>query len=233
MKFLYAYHDKDNKRQEGLVCAASRDAAYACLKKQGVKPVRVEVAPGLMNHVLLIGKRGFAIVLLSLASVIAVIYAVSIRSEAYQEALEEPRQQLYGDPVVLREAERCKWANVFTSAFDRRLAAYAIPGRSFDAVLDGSTEVDLKPVEILPTDLSEHAKMKRIVNGMKREMGKYLAAGGTVDGYFRRLDIRQNAERGICERFRRELSHETNAAVWNEKNSKLRAMGLPMVERDE
>ena len=236
MKFHYAYHDKDNKRQDGVIDAASRDAAYALLRKQGIKPTHVDLAPGLLNRIQSIGKRGFAIGVLGAGClVLGIFYFQTLQTSQTSQTSAFPRQQIYGDPGVLRTAENQGWANVFVSPFDRHLAKYAIPGRRVapsDNLATLAANPDYKPVAVLDNDFEEYAKMKRIVNGMKDELREYKRAGGTVMSYFRRLDIRQNAECGIYDRVRRELSRETDKAVWDEKNGKLRAMGLPMVERN-
>ena len=82
---------------------------------------------------------------------------------------------------------------------------------------------------VLPTDLAEVAKMKRMVNGMKRELAAYLEAGGKVEDYIERLDIRQQAEKALYERTAAELKRTDDPDVWLQRNSALRAMGLPMV----
>ena len=47
--------------------------------------------------------------------------------------------------------------------------------------------------------------LKRIVAGMKREMGAYLAAGGTAEGYLEELEKRQKLEISYRERAEQRL----------------------------
>ena len=237
MKFIYQYRTPDNKQHRGVVRAASKDAAYATLKAQGIKPGRVEEAPGFFNKLFGKGKRWLAIAALAIVAAVAVAVAEKSRRTVENERTEqmfEERAQLYGDPVVIGECEACGWTNVFATAFDCILAQYAIPGRTVaksvvhDSVGGGD---DLTaPIEIAESDLREIAQMKRMVNGMKRELAEYLKDGGSVRGYLKRLDIRQRAERGIFETIQRELLRTKNPGEWKTKNAELRDRGLPMVE---
>ncbi len=73
----------------------------------------------------------------------------------------------------------------------------------------------------------EVRELRQIVNGMREEMRAYLANGnGTPRSYWRRLIERTQQEMQIRERTRRELEHEKDAAVWEEKNEALRRLGL-------
>ena len=242
MKFHYAYHTKDNKREDGVVCAASRDAAYAILRQRGIKPTHVDLMPGLFNRIQSLGKRGIAIVILVIVAAVLVVALGKGRSKVAEleaRSLCEDRGQIYGDPVALKEAQRSGWAVAFSDVGDRFLSAYAIPGAKVDdqaATPDVIALISAGVRHLVPVaddDPREVAQMKRIVNGMKFELAAYLAEGGTVEDYIRRLDIRQKAEAAIYERYVRELVREDDPRIWKEKNAKLRAMGLPMVERED
>lgn len=74
MKFIYQFHGSDNTVQSGVVCARSRDAAYGILRSRGIKPFKVDLAPGVLNRILGRGKRWLLIGFLSLA-LIAVLLA--------------------------------------------------------------------------------------------------------------------------------------------------------------
>ena len=52
MKFFYEYRTRDNERRSGEVNAADREAAFALLKSQGIRPSRLNEAPGLANKLL-------------------------------------------------------------------------------------------------------------------------------------------------------------------------------------
>lgn len=236
MKFNFEYRSSDNVLQRGTIAAPTRDAAYAALRARGIRPSRVTDAPGFFNKLLGKGKRWIAIVILMSVSA-SLLFALRIaKRDVAGAALFEDRAQLYGDPVVIGECENSFWTNVFTSAFDCRLAQYAVPGKmpvlkgEFKDIRLGPGEDPTSFVSLADNDLAEIAQMKRMVNGIKRELAEYLAAGGTVGLYMKRLDIRQRAERGIVESARQQIVREKDHSVWKVKNAELRAMGLPMVE---
>ena len=242
MKFVYEYRTSDNVPHRGTIAASNKEAAYDTLKAQGIKPGKVWEAPGLFNKIFGKGKRWIAIALLAiaLAGVTATLFSVKRDGEVavreFEDAsLYEDRGQIYGPKAVLVELEANEYASVFSNALERYLAPYTIPAKFV-----GSRKVDLpreltreeirKPVQIAESDLDEAKKLKRMVNGLKREFDEYLTDGGNVSGYLQRLDIRQKAEAGVYERTKASMLRERDINVWREKNAELRAKGLPMVD---
>ena len=240
MKFTYAYKSSDNVRHEGTVRARSRDEAYSALKSRGIKPIRVDEAPGFLNKLFGKGKRWIAIVLLSAVAASAVMWGIDQSAAANPDC--EDRAQLYGDPAVIKAASENGWQATFKDIGDAWLARHAIPGVICDceqrsgemsAIADALMRRRKTDVDILANDLSEVVKMKRMVNGLKRELDEYISDGGFVKTYMKRLDIRQKAEASILDRVRRELQRTDDQEVWKRKNAELRAMGLPMVAYEE
>ena len=237
MKFVYQYRTPDNKSHKGMIRAVSRDAAYAALKAQGIKPGRVEDAPGVFNKLFGRGKRWIAI--LVLGALCLVLGASLMRTRHEAQGTNGPdtldRAQLYGDPVVIAECVDAGWTNVFSSALDVYLAKFAVPGQavSSDLVPPVQQAGDLGMVSIADGDLAEIVQMKRMVNGIKQEMAEYLADGGSRAMYFRRLMIRQRAEQGFVNTAVRQIRASKDHAFWRRKNAELRAMGLPMVATEE
>lgn len=242
MKFVYQYRTSDNTIHAGQISAEDRESAFRALKQRGIRPSKLDDAPGILNKVLGKGKRWIAIFILALAVVISVITAelktkvvAQISRTVTESATCEQRGQIYGAPIVLREAFSTGWAETFTNITDRLFAAYAVPGRI--AVIPSGVDVALLVIpadcEIMPDDLAEVAKMKRIVNGMKHEARTYIAAGGTIQSYFKRMEKRQRQEIEILERTRNELNLIEDPQVWRERNNALRAMGLPMIDSEE
>lgn len=96
---------------------------------------------------------------------------------------------------------------------------------------------DLVPVSA--SDGAEIAKMKRMVNGMKRELTQYVKDGGTVEEYIGEVLQRQSIEEKIVINFKAEfekLERDANAknrdeiiSKWNAKNVLLRQLGLRSV----
>lgn len=241
MRFTYQYRTKENELRSGTVAASNRDAAFAVLKSQGIRPSRLEDAPGFFNKLFGRGKRWIAIFLLSMNAAWLLYVSVNSRNkvekfehEEADRAMYEARSQIYGDPAILNEAFDNEWRDVFDAEGDRFLAAYAIPGREVSwkgtpplASLMQSLSVN---TVVLPEDFSEVAKMKRMVNGIKREARTYLNDGGTIESYVRRLDARQKEEQRFFARVKTELSGSSDSALWLERNQALRKMGLPMIE---
>ena len=64
MKFLYTYRTPDNKQHRGEIAAATKEAAYAALRAQGIKAGHVDEAPGVFNKLFGKGKRWMAIAVL-------------------------------------------------------------------------------------------------------------------------------------------------------------------------
>lgn len=230
MRFLYQYRTSENELRHGVVKASDRDSAFAALKAQGIRPSKVEEAPGLFNKILGKGKRWLAIAVLVPLAAIGWWLAVSEREPDWEE-----RSQIYGDPVLIKELSADNWAAVFENEGDRFLAAYAVPGREVAELLPpkDAALVMKSAVSVGEGDGEVVRKIKRIVNGMKREMREYVRDGGTPEGYFRRLAIRQKAEAQVLSSAERALRNERDPAKWSERNRQLQAMGLPMLEPDE
>lgn len=242
MKFVYEYRTSDNVPHRGTIAASSKEAAYDTLKAQGIKPGKVWEAPGVFNKLFGKGKRWIAIVVLlvALAGVTATLISVKRNTDVVVRELEdaslyEDRGQIYGPKAVLMDLEANEYAAVFSNALERFLAPYAIPAkvigsRRISLPQDLTREQIAKPVSVEESDHDEVKKLKRMVNGVKREFAEYLGDGGNTAGYLKRLEIRQKAEADIYERTKAALLREQDASVWREKNANLRAKGLPMVD---
>ena len=247
MRFVYEYRTSDNVRHKGEVCAANREAAYDLLRKQGVRPGSLADAPGVFNKLFGKGKRWLAIGVLSLGVIAFAVYAMVLR-RASLVPQESSRSQIYGDPTVLQLCEAQGWTNVFPCAADCFLAAYAIPGRVVSGVNAPATselvEASRSPVSIEPVDEPEVSQMKRMVNGMKRELSEYLAAGGDVGGYVAQLRERQETEavlfKSVSDRFdamrtlwREKARRAELIETWKSQNAYLRDMGLRSIPLPE
>ena len=252
MKFSYQYRTKANELKFGTVCAADKDAAYALLRSQGVKPSRLEEAPGFWNKLLGKGKRWLAIAVLGVAVVVAALVIHSntrtIRSiEQSQEAFDSPlRRQIIGDAAVIEKGIRTGWSDVFPLEGDRFLASFAIPG--VPAAVRSTTEEKLREAldapstkHQAPSTSLEARQIVAIVTGMKRELRNYLAAGGTLVSYGRRLTARQDSEIAYYNRAKTELESAAKSrigeqkilALWEEKNEELRNLGIRLLPMPE
>ncbi len=250
MKFVYQYRTSANEVKRGEIAAVDREAAFQTLKSQGIKPAKLEESPGLFNKLFGKGKRWIAIVALAGAFVAAVCVILMMNDEMTY-AFEE-RAQLFGDPFVLKKIAADGWRSTFPDEGDAWFARHAIPGvecgcskETVAALREGKADQILndKPVAIHRGDVDELAKMKRMVNCMKREYAAYIAAGGSEAQYRIECETRLSVEKQIYERVKSELkalenritqeNREETEKSWDEKNALLRSMGLMTVPMPE
>ena len=246
MKFLYEYRTPDNEKHKGEIKAADREAAYALLKKEGIKPCRFSEAPGLFNKVFGKGKRWIAIAVLAVVAAVAIAYAGAARREAKGSVRvdAETRRQVWGDQAVIEKGIRTGWAEVFAENGDRFLASFAIPGVPAGVRTAREDEVrrclDTELVA-LDSDSMEIRQIKGMLEGVKREARAFLRAGGTVQQYAKRLVDRQEQEISIREKVENELrafassgaTPEEVEALWERRNDELRKMGIRLVSMPE
>ena len=188
MRFLYEYRTPDNEKHQGEIRAADKEAAYAALKKQGIKPCRFTEAPGVFNKLFGKGKRWIAIGLLSGAC--GVLLAVLLRSQssataALDDTLDSTmRRQVIGDSGIIEKGIRTGWADVFELEGERFLASFAVPAAQ--PAVRSTTEDELRkslcaPRSALRTAHSlEERQIRAMVEGMKEEARRFLANGGTI-----------------------------------------------------
>ena len=255
MKFIYSYNTHQNERREGLVIFAhNRDAAFAELNKRGIRPSKLYPAPGLWNKILSIGWRGFAIV--ALAAVLGISVTIALRQHKELERTDEVREivsgaitskvrrQLIGDQGVIEKGMRTGWSDVFEHEGERFLASFAIPGVAATVRTTNVAALEEalgRKVEVTETDGMEARQIKAMVDGMKDELRRFVAAGGTIEQYGRRLVARQDDEIAIFNRTSNEieqavksnLSKEEIADLVDRRNEDLRRMGIKLIQMPE
>lgn len=266
MTYQYAYRDSSNVRHDGTVVASSKDDAFKKLKAQGVKPFFVAPVPGLLNGILGLGKRGLAIIVLCGVCIALCVVMLHTRrlmqstpqtlsapdSELASAINSQTRRQPIGDVAVIDRGIRTGWADVFELEGDRFLAGFAVPGTP--VAVRSTTEEEIRKALAAPStknqmqgtesDSLEARQIRAMVEGMKAELRKYFADGGTIAEYGRELVRRQDAE--IAQRQRAQTSIEEDirsgkseaeiAASLETLNRQLRRMGikpLTMPEKDE
>lgn len=252
MKFLYEYQDKANKRHFGSLTALTRGDAYAALKAQGIKPIRCDAAPGVFNLLLGRGKRWFAIVLLALAAGVATIgyYSTSSTVLALSSQLSHldsrTRRQPIGDAAVIEKGIRTGWSDVFELEGERFLASFAIPGVPAGQRSTTEDEINkaLAHVPVLSSSDAQAIEARQVVamvEGMKDELRRFLAAKGTVAEYGQRLIARQEEELGYYNRAKQEIEVAIRSgmqerdilALWEKRNAALRKMGVKLISLPE
>ena len=228
----------------GVVSASDRDAAFALLKSQGVKPYAVAEASGFFNKLLGKGKRWIAIAVLG-ALCVSLVFALRSSRLALRSPDAAPRHQIYGDPALMEEWEENVYLTALTDPGERILAVYAQPGgyvgwqgvaSNVVFTADDVAAVEAtrnSPVTFSDDDRRELRELKAIVAGMKDELREYLSDGvGSVRTYLTRLEERRHAEIAAYKKVAQELDDEQDEAVREAKNEALRAMGLRTVPRE-
>ena len=249
MKYTYAYKTSDGTRHEATMVAKSRDEVFAELRKQGIKAIKVVAADGSKANGEIHGVRKrvvVALVAFVALGVGVVAYFTGTRSggdlgdsATTAFAAGQDRRQVIGDAAIIEKGIRNGWSDVFELEGDRFLASFAIPGvkagqrntseKEFAAALENKCE-------ILPNDSIEVKQIKAMVEGMKDEARRYLAAGGSIISYGKRLTERQDAEIAIYERIKTDLekahssmSEDEYMIYWEKRNDELRNLGIKTI----
>ena len=160
-------------------------------------------------------------------------------STATAFATGQDRRQVIGDAAIIEKGIRNGWSDVFALEGERFLASFAIPGvkagqrntseKEFSAALEFRREFS-------SDDSLEARQIKAMVEGMKNEARRYLAAGGTIVEYGKRLTERQDAEIAIYNRVKADLDKARKSmteaafmAYWEKRNDELRNLGIKTV----
>lgn len=254
MKFIYSYNTKQNERREGLtISAPNRDAAFSELNRQGIRPYKLQPAPGLWNKVLSIGGRGLAIIALAASLIVSLVVALTqhedivklekdedVREIVSEAITSKVRRQIIGDQGVIEKGIRTGWSDVFDHEGERFLASFAIPGvpATVRTTNVGALEEALgRKVDPAEGDGMEARQIKAMVEGMKDELRRFVDAGGTIEQYGRRLVARQDSEIAIFTRtsneieqaIKRELDKNEVAELIDRRNEELRRMGIKLI----
>ena len=76
MKYTYAYKTSDGSRHEASIEAASRDEAFALLRKEGIRPIKVVAADGAKANGEIRGVRKRVVAAIVALVAVAVVAAV-------------------------------------------------------------------------------------------------------------------------------------------------------------
>ena len=243
MKYTYAYKTSDGTRHEASIEAPSRDAAFAALRERGIRPIKVVAADGSKANGAPVGVRRRVVAVSILVAVVAAVGATAaflriVRPTPVVDAFQSDQTRRYpiGDAAIIEKGILTGWNDVFEHEGDRFLASFAVPG--VKAAQRNTTVDEIKAalersVSIAKDDGLEARQIKAMVEGMKAEARAYVAAGGSVVEYGKRLTERQDAEIAIYERTKADLEQakETmggNALIsyWESQNDKLRNLGI-------
>ena len=228
--------------------AASREEVFAELRKRGIKAIKVVAADGSKANGEVRGVRKRVVVGLVAVVAIAVgviAYLGGSRSASTGEVpgssfqTDQTRRQVIGDAAIIEKGICNGWSDVFELEGERFLASFAIPG--VKAGQRNTSEKEFKLAlesrcEASPSDSIEAQQIKAMVKGMKNEARQYIAAGGTIVEYGKRLTERQNAEIAIYERVkadiekaRKSMTDDAFMPYWEKRNDELRNLGIKTV----
>ena len=249
MKFRYQYRTRDNEIRCGEIAAADRDAAFATLKAQGIKPSRMDEAPGVFNKLFGKGKRWLVIAMLGALCAILWSYLKSAEKhlvEATRIDESVPRHQIYGDPeIVAKFATFDGLRALLKSDGDALLACFVQPGkvaeigdgRDIETLLESAFT---RSQTMSPDDSREVRELKQIVNWIREEMIAYVDnesdkrnRKAKLRAYYQRLNQRVIEEKRIFSMTEQELLNGASDEVVAERNAKLRRLGLPTIVIDE
>ena len=249
MKYTYAYKTSDGTRHEATMVAKSRDEVFAELRKQGIKAIKVVAADGSKANGEMHGvrKRVVAALVAFVALGVGLLsYLSGTRSGGDLDdsvttafATGQDRRQVIGDAAIIEKGIRNGWSDVFQLEGERVLASFAIPGvkagqrntseKEFAAALE-------KKCVVTASDSLEARQIKAMVEGMKNEARRYIAAGGTIVEYGKRLTERQDAEIAVynrvkadIEKARATMTESEFMTYWEKRNDELRNLGIKTV----
>ena len=246
MKYTYAYKDSEGKRHEESMDAASREAVFEALRARGIRPIKVVAADGSKANGEIVGIRRrvvASIVLLAAVIVGVAAYFVGARSadpgDVPSFEAEQTRRQVIDDTAVVDKGILTGWSEVFPEEGERFFASFAIPGVKAgqrNTTVDELNASLGRKVAASPDDGMEARQIKSMVEGMKSEARAYIAAGGTIVEYGKRLTERQDAEIAIYERAKADFeaakktkSDDELVAYWESLNDQLRNLGIKLL----
>ena len=247
MKYTYAYKSSDGTRHEASIEAESREAVFETLRAQGIRPIKVVAADGSKANGEIRGVRKrvvAAIVVFAVLLVGNLAYFGGMRSQKKRGAeptfvAEQTRRQVIGDTAVVDKGIATGWSDVFQEEGERFLASFAIPGVKAgqrNTTIDEIEAALARSIAATPDDTMEARQIKAMVEGMKAEARAYVAAGGSIVEYGKRLTERQDAEIAIYERTRSDIeqaretmSKDDFLTFWEERNDQLRNLGIKLV----
>ena len=248
MKYTYAYKTSDGVRHEASMNAASRDEVFAALRKQGIKAIKVVAADGSKanGEVRGVRKRVVAALVAFVALGVGIVAYFSGTRTGGNLAPPEPsfatdqdRRQIIGDAAIIEKGIRNGWSDVFALEGERFLASFAIPGvkagQRNTSEKEFTAALEIKCI-VSDSDSLEARQIKAMVEGMKNEARRYIAAGGTIVEYGKRLTERQDAEIAVynrvkadIEKARKTMTESAFMTYWEKRNDELRNLGIKTV----
>jgi len=155
----------------------------------------------------------------------------------------QTRRYPIGDAAVIEKGILTGWSDMFAHEGERFLASFAIPGVKAgqrNTTLEELAEALGRHEDAVALDGIEARQIKAMVEGMKAEARAYVAAGGSLKEYGRRLTERQDAEIAVYERAKADFeaakktkSEDELVAYWESLNDRLRNLGVRPVSLED
>ena len=244
MKYTYAYKSSDGSRHEAEMDAESREAVFEALRKKGIRPIKVIAEDGSKANGEIRGVRRRVVGVAAVLAAIVAVIATSLYNRVSAPPLPEfesgqTRRQIIGDTAIIDKGIATGWGDVFPEEGERFFASFAVPG--VKAGQRSTTVEELQAalsrhIEPSDSDGMEARQIKSMVEGMKAEARTYIAAGGSIVEYGRRLTERQDAEIAIYERTKAEIdearktmTEDAFLSLWEGRNGQLRNLGIKLV----
>lgn len=250
MRFYYVYRTSDGVRHEESMYADSRESVFAALRAKGIRAIKVVAADGTkangevhgVSKRVVVGLIG-ASVLLAVATTVWYFKVFSVASALPLFQTSQTRRQVIGDSAIVEKGIRTGWEFVFEHVGERFLASFAIPGVKAgqrNTSVEEISEALRRKIKVNSDDGLEARQIKAMVEGMKVEAREYVAAGGNVIEYGRRLTERQDLEIAIFERAKADIEaakiHLNDRELEDfleRKNAELRNLGIRPVVTDD
>ena len=245
MNYRYAYKTSDGTRHEASIDAPSRDAAFETLRSRGIRPIKVVAADGSKANGEIRGVKRRVVFLVACLVAIAATIVTTFYNRARGPVLlpafesEQTRRQIIGDSAIIDKGIATGWSDVFADEGERFFASFAIPGVKAgqrSTTIDELEAALARRIELSPDDGMETRQIKAMVEGMKAEARAYIADGGSIIEYGKRLTERQDAEIAIYERTRSEIeraretmSQDEFLSFWEDRNDRLRNLGVKLI----
>lgn len=243
MKYHYYYQDKTNAERDGWIDARDRNDAHSQLRRRGIKPYKI------IGKNPVAWKRWAAIGVLSVALAVAFAYIFSGgRAARHSNGEAIPRHQIFGDPAIIANGIASGWSACGLDAGETFLARYAQPGAEVAPIRQAQVasaaaslgECLKRKLVSEEKELTEYRQLKEIVESMKDELRAYVANGGRVGEYVRRLQERQTQEVAYSRAALQEIAAAKKRMdkddlydFWAKKNAELRSIGLPTAKFPE
>jgi len=206
MHFTYTFKTSDGTRRRGAIDAASRDEAFAALRADGIRPIRMVTT----ERETVNGGKGYGKRVVAMAAVLAAVlaglsgYLFSGRQGA--DAKPSPPRGVQS-PLTLIDASSRHWfrlsdgADESLTAGERMLAKFARPGERISLSDEEKAQFPAAVFEAInhqttvdEGESSETRELKGVVAGLKEEAEVYIRTGSGLSDYLVFLFERQKME---------------------------------------